>query len=126
MTPWLDEALSTYSEHLFLEQFYPTLTDWWWQFRVDAYFPTGFVDSSVYEFTTLRDYINAAYLNGARMLHQLRIDLGEGVFFDLLKRYVEAGTGGVVGSAAFWSLLSPEQLAATARTRAQFLRRADF
>lgn len=126
MAPWLDEALSTYSEHLFLEQFYPNLTDWWWEFRVNAYFPTGFVDSSVYEFTTLREYINAAYLNGARMLHQLRVELGEGVFFDLLKRYVEAGDGNVVGSAAFWGLLTPEQLTATARTRAQFLRRSEF
>jgi hypothetical protein len=126
MTPWLDEALCTYSEHLFLEQFYPTLTDWWWEFRVDAYFPDGYVDSSVYEFTTLREYINATYLNGARMMHQLRVDLGEGVFFDLLKRYAGIGAGEVVGSAAFWTLLTPEQLAATARTRAQFLRRADF
>lgn len=126
MTPWLDEALCTYSEHLFYEQFYPTLTDWWWQFRVDSYFPNGFVDSSVYEFTTLREYINAVYLNGARMLHQLRVELGEGVFFDLLKRYALAGAGDVVGSAAFWSQLTPEQLQATARIRAQFLRRADF
>lgn len=126
MTPWLDEALSTYCEHLFLEQFYPNLTAWWWDFRVNAYAPSGFVDSSVYEFTTLREYINAIYLNGVRMLHQLRIDLGEGVYFDLMKRYVTAYDGKVVGSTAFWGLLTEDQLAATRTTRAQFLRRADF
>lgn len=124
MTPWLDEAMSTYSEHLFLEQFYPTLTGWWWQFRVDDYAPDGFVDSSVYEFTTLRAYINAVYLNGVRMLHDIRKVLGEAAFFDLLRRYAETNAGQVVGSAAFWGLMSPEQAAATAQIRARFLRRA--
>lgn len=126
MTPWLDEALSTYAELLFMEQFYPNAASWWWEFRVNVYSPSGFVDSTVYEFTTLREYINAVYLNGVRMLHQLRIDLGDGAFFALLAAYVESFDGQVVGSSAFWGLLTPEQLAATRATRIQFLRRWDF
>jgi hypothetical protein len=125
LTPWLDEALSTYSEYAFLEQFYPNLTEWWWQFRVEDYAPQGFVDSTVYEFTTIRAYINAVYLNGVRMLHQLRQDLGSEAFFALLNRYAAANAGRVVSPAAFWSQFSPEQLAATAVTRALYLRRAD-
>lgn len=123
LSPWLDEALSTYSEHIFLEQFYPNLTDWWWQFRVEDYAPTGFVDSTVYEFTTIREYINAVYLNGVRMLGQIRRDLGDAAFFDLLARYAATYDGQVVGSTAFWSLMSPEQAEATRQTRQQFLRR---
>ena len=125
LTPWLDEALSTYSEYTFIEQFYPTLSDWWWEFRINAYTPDGFVDSTVYEFTTIRAYINAVYLNGVRMLHQMRQDLGSEAFFGILKAYASANAGRVVSPAAFWSQFSPEQLAATAATRAQFLRRAD-
>src|SRR5690606_6507172 len=37
LSPWLDEALATYSEYLFMEEYYPSLKEWWWQFRVDAY-----------------------------------------------------------------------------------------
>jgi len=125
LTPWLDEALATYSEYAFIEQFYPTLTQWWWDFRINTYAPDGFVDSTVYEFTSIRAYINAVYLNGVRMLHQMRQDLGSEPFFDILRRYVAANTGRVVSPAAFWAQFSPEQLTATAATRTQFLRHAD-
>lgn len=125
LTPWLDEALSTYSEYAFIEQFYPTLADWWWNFRIEQYAPDGFVDSTVYEFTTIRAYINAVYLNGVRMLHQMRQDLGSEAFFGILNRYAQTNNGRVVSPTAFWSQFSAEQLAATAATRARFLRRAD-
>lgn len=127
MAPWLDEALSTYSELLFMEQFYLNSTPWWWEFRVNAYSPTGFVDSNIYQFSNIRSYINAVYLNGVRMLHQLRMDLGDAAFFGLLRSYVETYDGLQVGdSRSFWALLSPEQLAATRTTRMQFLRQPDF
>ncbi|MCU0476582.1 MAG: hypothetical protein MUC99_10825, partial [Anaerolineae bacterium] len=125
LTPWLDEALSTYSEYAFIEQFYPTLSEWWWQFRVTQYAPEGFVDSTVYEFTTLRAYINAVYLNGVRMLHQIRQDLGSEAFFRILNGYAQANIGRVVSPTAFWGQFTPEELAATAQTRALFLRRAE-
>lgn len=122
MQPWLDEALSTYSEYIFIEQFYPSLKEWWWSFRVDAHSPTGYVDSSIYEFTSIRQYINAVYLRGVRMLHALRTDLGTEAFFALLRAYAEGGAGQIVDEAFFWSLLTPEQLEATKNTRAAYLR----
>jgi hypothetical protein len=122
MTPWLDEALATYSEYVFIEAHYPHLTDWWWAFRVDHYAPRGFVDSTVYEFGSAREYINAVYLRGVRMLHALRDDLGTQAFFDLLADYADAGAGQVATPALFWSLLSEEQREQTAATRALYFR----
>lgn len=120
--PWLDEALATYSEYVFIEEYYPELRDWWWDFRVNNYAPEGFVDSTVYQFSSIREYINVVYLLGARMLNDLRRDLGTEAFFDLLRRYVEAGAGRIVTPELFWSLLTPEQLAATRATRRKYLR----
>jgi hypothetical protein len=120
LVPWLDEALSTYSEYVFLEEYYPDLKDWWWSFRVDAYTPAGFIDGTVYEFESVREYINATYLLGARMLHNLRADLGTNAFFDLLRRYAEAGSGRIGTPDLFWSLLTPEQLAAVEATRRRY------
>jgi hypothetical protein len=122
LTPWMDEALSTYSEYIFLEEYYPQLRDWWWQFRVDQYAPQGFVDSTIYEFSSIREYINAVYLRGVRMLHALRDDLGTDAFFDWLADYVAAGDGQIATPDLFWSLLTPEQIEATQATRDQYLR----
>jgi aminopeptidase N len=124
-TPWLDEALATYSEYVFFEEYYPELKDWWWQTRVDTFVPPDYVgatvDSSVYRFTSIREYINAVYLRGARMLEMLRRDLGTDAFFDWLHRYSEAGMGRVVTPDQFWSLLTPEQQLHTYNTRAAYL-----
>lgn len=122
-TPWLDESLSTYSEYIFIEEYYPHLKDWWWQFRVEAHSPQGFVDSTIYEFSSIRQYINAVYLRGVSMLHALRDDLGTEAFFDVLARYSEQFNGKVASATDFWSLLTPEQLQRSQRTREVFLRR---
>lgn len=125
MTPWLDEALATYSEYIFYEEYYPDLRDWWWAFRVGSFVGDDFegppVDSTVYQFGTIREYINAVYLRGAQMLHALRRDLGTEAFFDWLARYSTAAAGRIATPDIFWSLLSAEQLAATAETRAAYL-----
>lgn len=125
LTPWLDEALATYSEYIFYEEFYPDLKDWWWTFRVDSFLnaETSFppVDSPVFAFTSARAYINAVYLRGARMFNQLRADLGTDAFFDWLRRYADAGDGQIVDAETLWSLLSPLQLEATAATRSRYL-----
>jgi len=121
LTPWLDEALTTYSEYVYFEEFYPELKDWWWSFRVGWYNPQGEVDSNVYEFETVRDYINAVYLRGAQLLHNLREDLGTDEFFNLLAAYAQAADGEIISSDMFWSLLTPQQWEATATTRAEFL-----
>jgi hypothetical protein len=120
--PWLDEALATYSEYIYYEEFYPDLKNWWWDFRVGGYNPQGAVDSSVYEFDNARDYINAVYLRGVQMLHNLREDIGTEAFFKLLADYARVGDGQIATPQLFWSLLTPEQYTATQDTRGQFLR----
>ncbi len=122
INPWLDEALATYSEVVFIEKYYPTLKDWWWNFRVNRLAPQGFVDSTVYEFTSRRAYINAVYLRGVKMLNDLRTELGDDVFFGWLNRYVSEGTGRIVTPEYFWSLLTPEQYTRTEAIRQHYLR----
>ncbi len=130
LTPWLDEALATYSEYIFFEEYYPALKDWWWSFRVDSFVGTGSVvgqvDSPVYSFLTIRQYINAVYLRGAHMLHDFREVMGTDPFFDWLRRYADAGTGRVVSADVFWSLLSQEQKDATRELRQFYLTDANF
>lgn len=124
-TPWLDEALATYSEYIFYEEYYPDLREWWWRFRINTWIPENFNDgrlaSSVYEFASVREYINAVYLRGARMLHDLRRDLGTEAFFEWLHAYADAGDGRIATPDLFWSLLTPEQLERTRATREKYL-----
>ncbi len=112
--PWLDEALATYSEYIFIEQHFPELRSWWWQFRVDHYIPPDFndrtVNKSVYDFTEVRPYINAVYLHGARMLDAFRSKLGTAAFLDWLHAYADAGSGKIATPDLFWSVLTPAQM----------------
>lgn len=121
LNPWLDEALATYSEYLFVEANYPSDKNWWWTFRVAVYFPQGQVDYPVYEFNTPREYINAIYLRGAQMLQNLRADIGDDSFFDLLRAYYMAGDARIAEPGLFWRQLAPEQQSLTEATRREFL-----
>lgn len=123
--PWLDEALSTYSEYVFIEDVYPDLRDWWWNYRVNSfvsgdgpYLPT---DSSVYAFQSVREYINSVYLRGAELLQALREALGNDAFFAWLEAYARANTGRIAQPRSLWSLLTPAQLARTEAIRAEYL-----
>ncbi|HQV93730.1 MAG TPA: M1 family metallopeptidase [Anaerolineales bacterium] len=87
MEPWLDEALSVYSEAIFYENIYPNSYDWWWNFRVNYFGPSGYVDSTVYEAPTFRAYVNASYLNGANFMEALNIRMGDDAFFQFLRDY---------------------------------------
>jgi hypothetical protein len=122
LLPWLDEALATYSEYIYYEEFYPELKNWWWDFRVGWYNPQGAVDSTVYEFSNAREYINAVYLRGVQMLHNLREDIGTDEFFNLLAAYSESASGRIATSEMFWELLTPEQWELSRDTRTQFFR----
>jgi aminopeptidase N len=75
----------------------------------------------VYDFGSVRDYINAVYLNGARMLEALRTDMGTEAFFAWLGRYAAAGRSRIMQPGDLWRLLSLEELAATEATRLRFL-----
>ncbi len=46
MEPWLDEALAVYSEAIFYKFIYPNSSDWWWNFRVNYFGPSGYVDTN--------------------------------------------------------------------------------
>jgi hypothetical protein len=85
--PWLDEALAVYSERIFYEYDYPNYGDWWWDFRVNYFSPTGKVDAELNSFATFQDYVSAVYLNGAKMLEELRGRVGDEAFFQFLQDY---------------------------------------
>ena len=87
LEPWLDEAMCIYSEALFYKHIYPNSLDWWWQFRVNYFGPSGYVDTSIYEAPTFRAYVNAAYLNGANFLEVLHYRMGDDAFYAFLKDY---------------------------------------
>jgi len=122
LAPWLDEAFSTYSEYLYIEVYHPTLIDWWWFFRVNRLNPQGNVDSAVYDFDQIRPYINAVYLRGVLMIHEMRLTLGDEAFFGWLTAYTEANTGKLADADDLWAALTPEQFELTAFTRTSFLR----
>ncbi|NWG34419.1 MAG: M1 family metallopeptidase [Chloroflexi bacterium] len=87
MEPWLDEALCVYSEAIFYKHIYPNSFNWWWQFRVNYFGPSGYVDASVYEAPSFRAYVNAAYLNGANFLEALNYRMGDDAFYAFLREY---------------------------------------
>jgi len=124
--PYLDEALATYSELVFYEHYYPDLVDWWWAFRVNSYTPAGYVDVPVTAFQGPRPYINAVYLQGARMLHEMRLTLGDGAFFVWLQRYASQMHGAIAEPGDLWRALEPGQYAATYPIRQRYLSEADI
>ncbi len=91
--PWLDEALCTYSERLFYENFYPDLVAWWWFYRVNYYQPAGWVDRSIYDYAGYQAYRNAVYLRGAQFFEDLRQFIGDEAFFATLHDYAQQYNG---------------------------------
>jgi len=87
MEPWLDEAMAVYSEEIFYRFIYPNSHDWWWNFRVNYFGPSGYVDTNIYEAPSFRAYVNAAYLNGANFLEALNYRMGDDAFFHFLQDY---------------------------------------
>lgn len=103
--PWLDEAMSVYSERIFYEYNYPRYGDWWWNFRVNYFSPTGWVDSSIYDHATFRSYTNAVYLNGANFLDDLRSRIGDEAFFAFLQDYAARFARGRATTYDFFAVL---------------------
>ena len=103
--PWLDEAMATYSEHVFYEDNYPNLISWWWNFRVDSHSPSGWVDSRVYDTSTFRGYVNAVYFEGAHFLQSLRDRIGDQAFFAFLRDYFDRNNGRIASANDFFAIL---------------------
>jgi hypothetical protein len=105
--PWLDESLSIYCELLYLERAYPEEpADWWWVFRLEEFRPLGGnVDDTVYDHGGYRPYVNAVYLRGAELMHDLRIAMGDEAFFEALRAYAEGYDGRVATGEDLVSIL---------------------
>ncbi|UCC65409.1 MAG: M1 family metallopeptidase [Anaerolineae bacterium] len=119
LEPWLDEALAIYSERLFYERLYPELVDWWWEFRVTRFNPIGWVDSTIYDHTGFRSYVDAVYLRGALFMEELRNLTGDAAFFAFLQDYVTHNAQAQATAEAFFSILAehhPTDLSALAGT----------
>jgi Peptidase family M1 domain len=87
LEPWLDEAMAVYSEHIYFENTAPGLVTWWWNTRVNAYEPRGWVDTTVYNGGSFRTYTNAVYLVGAYFVDAIRQRVGDEAFFAFLQDY---------------------------------------
>jgi hypothetical protein len=105
LEPWLDEALAIYSENTFYYYNFPNYGDWWWQFRVNYFGPSGWVDSSIYDHGTFRSYVNATYLNGANFLYDLNVRMGDDDFYRFLKDYVARYSRGRATTYDFFATL---------------------
>ena len=105
LEPWLDEALATYSEHVFFESYYPAQLKLWWYVRSDQYDPKGWVDIPIYEGGGFRPYTNAVYFEGAHFLDELRTRIGDQAFFVFLQDYLDQENGKVSTSADFFRIL---------------------
>ncbi len=104
-TPWLDEALATYTERIFYEKNYPNSVAWWWATRVDFYKPSGYVDIPIYDGGGFRPYTNAVYFEGAHFLEDLRQRIGDPAFFAFLKDYSTQMDGKIATPADFFRIL---------------------
>ncbi len=104
--PWLDEALATYSEHVFFENNYPDLLQWWWNFRVYSHGAvSGWVDSKVYDTSSFSTYVTSVYFNGAVFLQSLRDRIGNQVFLEFIRDYYTRNNGRIATAADFFSIL---------------------
>ncbi|MFZ6027039.1 MAG: M1 family aminopeptidase [Chloroflexota bacterium] len=111
LEPWLDEALSTYSEVLYYERVYPQALDAWWARRVDFYQPSGVIDLPVYRYPGFIPYRNAVYLRGARFLHDLRHRVGDEAFFAFLKDYAVQCAQKIAHAEDFFAILAAHSAA---------------
>ena len=93
LEPWLDEALATYSEHIYYETIYPELVDWWWGYRYFEFLEAGYVDTTIYDGGGQRPYWDKVYLTGARFFQELRERVGDEIFFAFLKDYYSQYAG---------------------------------
>ena len=102
LEPWLDEALSTYCERIYYETAYPELVDWWWSFRYFEFQQAGYVDTTIYDGGGQRPYWDKVYLTGARFFEDLRVKVGDEIFFTFLKDYYTQFVGGRASGADFF------------------------
>jgi hypothetical protein len=113
LEPWLDEAFCTHSEALFYERYHPELVNWWWNYRIWRFLPTGEVDTTIYDEQEFRPYVDAVYLQGTRFLDEARRAMGDENFLAFHRDYIARYSGRIADSAGALELLqahSPKDL----------------
>jgi hypothetical protein len=103
---WLDEALCTHAEWDFYNYYYPENLVWWWDYRVDFYQPTGFINKSIYDYGSFRKYRDAVYLQGAHFLDEIRLLVGNDAYYSFLQDYVKTYARQQASSSGFFMVLS--------------------
>jgi aminopeptidase N len=103
--PWVDEALTTYSESIYYETTHPELLSYWWSNRIDFFLPQGEIDLPVYHYENDDAYKQAVYFNGARFLQELRVRIGDEAFFAFLQDYLAQNQGSQTTSQEFFDIL---------------------
>lgn len=126
LEPWLDEALCTYSEHLYYQKFHPEVLDWWWAYRVNYYEPSGWVDTTIYNpegsQTPYRSYRNAVYLNGAKFIADLRELTGDTDFFSFIQDYTSYFKDQIATGDDFFTILEKHTLKDISPLLAQYFK----
>jgi transcriptional regulator with XRE-family HTH domain len=120
--PWLDEALAEYSAFLYYERYLPGDTDWWWNYAVEQWAPTGIIDARIHEFRNNRDYMDAVYRRGAQFIHELRQTMGDPAFFAFLKEYQRRHVHQLVKARDFFSLVQEFSTADLAPLQEEYFR----
>ncbi|MBL8102828.1 MAG: M1 family metallopeptidase, partial [Anaerolineales bacterium] len=105
LEPWLDESLTTYSESLYYEAFYPDLLPWWWSYRIDFFEPQGHIDIPVYDGQNDENYKRIVYFNGAHFIQELRDRIGDEAFFAFIQDYIAQKKGGISTREDFFHIL---------------------
>lgn len=104
LEPWLDEALATYSEKLFYLANYSQVSEWRY-FRITSFYPTGWVDNTVYQARDQRSYANAVYLRGALFLEEVSDAMGEPDFSEFIRAYATEMSGKIAIGEDFFRIL---------------------
>ncbi|MBI3286971.1 MAG: M1 family metallopeptidase [Chloroflexi bacterium] len=95
--PWLDEALATYSEALYVEEVHGAAAarEWveGWQRQVGA--SGACVDQPATAFANFEDYVTVVYHKGALFFDEVRRTAGDAAFFAWLRAYIEANRYGI-------------------------------
>jgi hypothetical protein len=106
LEPWLDESLTTYSESIYYETFYPDMLSWWWSYRIDFFEPKGHIDIPVYDGQNDDNYKYTVYFNGAHFLQDLRQRIGDGAFQAFVQDYFTQNKGRIATSEDFFRILN--------------------
>ncbi len=91
--PWLDEALATHTSSLYFEakgKLPEKVAEWRYRYeRAKRLHPTATVGSALWEFPSGQGYSSYVYAGGALFLHEVRVLLGDALFFSALRSFRE-------------------------------------